>query len=66
MTVQCPNQATDGAMHVIFLGNPFQQQEEFKCYTCGLRFNAPPKDSHEHTGPFGQRTPNALNAESER
>lgn len=23
-------------------------------------------DSHEHTGPLGQRTPNALNPESER
>lgn len=66
MMMRCPNQTKNGPMHVIFLGNPFRQQEEFKCYTCGLKFNAPMTDSHEHTGPLGQRTPNAVTTERER
>ena len=41
MTFQCPYQIKGGPMHVIFLGNPFRQEEEFVCYTCGAKFDPP-------------------------
>lgn len=39
MTAKCPNQTEDDPMHVIFIGNPLRQTEDFKCYTCGLKFD---------------------------
>ena len=41
MVIRCPNQMQNGPMHSIFIGNPFRQEEEFKCHTCGLKFDVP-------------------------
>lgn len=52
MTVKCPNQMENGPMHVIFLGNPFRQEEAFICHTCGLGFNLHPRKEHSHKEPL--------------
>jgi hypothetical protein len=50
MMAKCPNQIEDGPMHVIWIGNLFRQEEDFKCYTCGLRFNLPHTENRIQAG----------------